>query len=72
MCTEMQTQGSNDLNIRVISNLMGILKDTCAEIYKLSGWSTIALTGGPNPALNNKIALQTLVTLFAAVNYECY
>ena len=35
---------------------MGILKDTCAEIYNLSGWSTIALTGGPNPALKNKIS----------------
>ena len=42
----------------VISNLMGVLKDTCAEIYRISGWSTIALTGGPHPALNNKISLQ--------------
>jgi len=43
----------------MISNLMGVLKNTCEEIYQLSGWSTIALTGGPNPALNNKISLQT-------------
>ena len=42
----------------VISNLMGVLKDTCAEIYRLSGWSTITLTGSPHPGLNNKISLQ--------------
>ena len=37
---------------------MGILKDTCAEIHRLLGWSTIALTGGPHLALKNKISLQ--------------
>ena len=47
------------IQFSVISNLMGVLKDTCAEIYRLLGWSTIALTGGPNPALKNKILLQT-------------
>ena len=42
----------------IITNLMSVLKDTCEEIYHLLGWSTIVLTGGPNPALKNKISLQ--------------
>ena len=42
----------------IITNLMRVLKDTCEEIYRLSGWSTIALTGGLNPTLKNKISLQ--------------
>lgn len=43
----------------VIKNLVDILRDTCEAIHGLSGWSTLAITGGPNPSMNGKVSLQT-------------
>lgn len=45
--------------ISVIGNLLKLLQSTCEEIQRLSGWSTTAITGGPNPAFGGQITIQT-------------
>ncbi|KAG6836115.1 hypothetical protein H0H93_011187 [Arthromyces matolae] len=44
----------------VIANILSLLENTCYEIWRLTGWSTTMITGGPNPALNNAISIQTI------------
>ncbi|KAG6905530.1 hypothetical protein DXG01_002198 [Tephrocybe rancida] len=44
----------------VITNLVSLLENTCHEIYSLAGWSTTVVTGGPNPAVNDEITMQTV------------
>lgn len=48
--------------ISAIENQVELLRQTCATINRLSGWSTVVLTGGPNPSLKNeKVSIQTYV-----------
>ncbi|KAG6819540.1 hypothetical protein H0H93_010892 [Arthromyces matolae] len=44
----------------VISNLVSLLENVSQEIHRLCGWCTTVITGGPNPALNNLITIQTV------------
>ncbi|KAG6808499.1 hypothetical protein H0H92_003955, partial [Tricholoma furcatifolium] len=43
-----------------IAGLVNMIELTCEEIYRLSGWSTVVMTGGPNPAAK-QITVQTWV-----------
>ena len=44
---------------------MELLRQTCETINRLSGWSTVVLTGGPNPSLKNeKVSIQTYVFVY--------
>ncbi|KAG6822695.1 hypothetical protein H0H92_012918, partial [Tricholoma furcatifolium] len=42
-----------------IAGLVNMIELTCEEIYRLSGWSTVVMTGGPNPAAK-QITVQTI------------
>ncbi|KIM44283.1 hypothetical protein M413DRAFT_9431 [Hebeloma cylindrosporum] len=44
-----------------IEKQVELLRQTCATINRLSGWSTVVLTGGLNPSLKNeKVSIQTV------------
>jgi len=48
------------MGISAIENQVELLRQTCETINQLSGWSTVVLTGGPNPSLKNeKVSIQT-------------
>lgn len=53
----------------VIENLVSLLHDMCAEIHRLSGWSTLAMSGGPNPTGGGIISMQMCVCL-AEFNFQ--
>ncbi|KAG6808803.1 hypothetical protein H0H92_002845 [Tricholoma furcatifolium] len=42
-----------------IAGLVNMIELTCEEIYRLSGWSTVVMMGGPNPAAK-QITVQTI------------
>ncbi|KAG6819411.1 hypothetical protein H0H93_012108 [Arthromyces matolae] len=44
----------------IIGNLVSMLENVCDEVRRLTGWSTMIITGGPNPAMENVISTQTV------------
>ncbi|RDB20647.1 hypothetical protein Hypma_012247 [Hypsizygus marmoreus] len=45
---------------KMIASLPNILSQTCKDIHRLSGWSTLIITGGPMPVENGKLAIQSV------------
>ncbi|KAG6835532.1 hypothetical protein H0H93_000485 [Arthromyces matolae] len=44
----------------VIGNLVSLLENVCEEVRRLTGWSTLVVTGGPNPSFDEIITIQTV------------